>query len=270
MALSHAPSTTKARREAFARILYAIGLGANNMQASEYAGRANNALSVWLNRGRGALANPELSRTGNMEECAEFVTEFERIRAETPTDKVKFAAMLEKKREQRLAALRGAGRAPTYDPRSVLTPDTQTKIIKCLKLGMTRLHSAQAAGIGSTTAIAWFERGSMALRILQNEGKDAVDESEYMYMVFAANVLVAEGEALGDWMQTLDNHARKDWRAHAFKIERRFPSSYGKHVSEQHIKSTSTNVHLVITSDEIAQARQDALAWETETFDEDE
>lgn len=85
----------KLRREAFAQVLHAVALGANNNQAAKYAGRNPTVLSAWLYRGKEALA-PDGANTVCGQDYAEFVTEFECIRARVPKDKIRFAAELVK------------------------------------------------------------------------------------------------------------------------------------------------------------------------------
>jgi hypothetical protein len=102
------------------------------------------------------------------------------------------------------------------------------KIIEAIKAGATHRLAAQASGIDASTFYEWMRLGKTARRGPLKELYDRVTE--------------AEGGAALTWLKTIDEasrgcspecdleheHIKRDWKAAAWKLERRFPADYAR------------------------------------------
>lgn len=79
-----------------------------------------------------------------------------------------------------------------------------------ISLGASFKLAAQSAGITEETLIQWRKR------------KIGLSE----------RLLRAEGEALVKWLAKIEQAANDDWRAAAWKAERRYPQDYGRTIQE--------------------------------------
>jgi transposase len=101
-----------------------------------------------------------------------------------------------------------AGRKSKY------TPQTVAKIVQAIELGATYALAAGYAGITFETLNVWRKTKSGFSEALQE----------------------AEGKAAITWLAKIEREASNgDWRAAAWKLERRYPQDYGKTVQEQHV-----------------------------------
>lgn len=105
---------------------------------------------------------------------------------------------------------------------SKLTPETLEKIIKAIRGGATYELAAAFAGISYETFNEW--------RKTKPQFSEALRE--------------AEGEAALVWLAKIEQAAASgDWRAAAWKLERRYPRDYGRSVQEQqHSGGVSINI----------------------------
>jgi hypothetical protein len=84
-------------------------------------------------------------------------------------------------------------------------------ICQAIELGTTYRLAAQAAGIGETTFKDWRRN----------------------YPEFDEAIMVAEGRAAMRWLARIEQAAADGvWQAAAWKLERRYPHSYGRRVIE--------------------------------------
>lgn len=114
---------------------------------------------------------------------------------------------------------------PQSSKRYKYTPATLKRVWDALSVGATRRLACQYAGIHEGTFANWLE-----------------EESE-----FAELVESAEGQAAIKWLALIDQHAQEDWRAAAWKLERRYPDEYGRKtdaalVVENEITSFTLNI----------------------------
>lgn len=106
-----------------------------------------------------------------------------------------------------------------------LTPEVQARIVDAIGQGATYELAAQYGGVTYQTVLNWLERG-------ERDGKGPFFE-------FLEAVKLAEGKAAVKWLALIDKAARGtedrpgQWQAAAWKMERRYPHSYGKQVQEQ-------------------------------------
>jgi hypothetical protein len=101
---------------------------------------------------------------------------------------------------------------------SKLTDATITKLEQAILLGATYDLAARYAGIGPSTLRAWRAEaeqarpGTLAHTLLQR-------------------LEAAEGKAAIHWLDQIERAALDgNWQAAAWKLERRYPSEYGRHV----------------------------------------
>jgi hypothetical protein len=98
-----------------------------------------------------------------------------------------------------------------------LTPETQETIVQGVRVGLTYEHACLRAGVSYETFHRWMTWGDPGVR-----GRAA-------FRVFRQAIERAKGDALVKWAGLIDKAAADgDWRAAAWKMERRFPESYGR------------------------------------------
>lgn len=95
-----------------------------------------------------------------------------------------------------------------------LTPAIQEKICGALRAGATLETAFAFAGVGSSTARVWLRNGRNNVAPV------------YVQLVEAVDLAVADGK-MRDIVR-IDKGADDDWRAAAWKLERRFPGEYGQ------------------------------------------
>ena len=94
-----------------------------------------------------------------------------------------------------------------------LTPEVQARIVSYLHSGTYLETAAAASGIGERTLFRWLKR--------------AADGDEGIYRDFAASVEAAQSKADVRDVATIAKAALKDWRAAAWRLERRHPKRWG-------------------------------------------
>ena len=83
---------------------------------------------------------------------------------------------------------------------------TAQRIVAALRQGATYRLAALAGGISTDSLARWKKK----------------------HTDFAQRCQQAEADAALRWLDQIDQAAERDWRAAAWKLERRFPSEYGK------------------------------------------
>lgn len=102
---------------------------------------------------------------------------------------------------------------PHVGRKTKLTPETQQLIIQALSVGATHRIACEYAGIHQDTFYLWLQKGA--------EGKPPYSE-------FSEAVTRTQGRAAVGWLAKIEAAGAEDWRALAFKLERRYPDEYGK------------------------------------------
>jgi hypothetical protein len=109
--------------------------------------------------------------------------------------------------------------------------DRARRVIEALGVGATYELASKYAGISPDTLDRWRKA---------NAG-------------FAEEMAEAEGRAATGWLAVIEQAARNgDWRAAAFKLERRYPASYGKTVQEQQLVGKDGGEAVVFVYKELA------------------
>ena len=95
---------------------------------------------------------------------------------------------------------------PSGRPRSVMTPEKEIEILTSVKLGLRPATAARIAGLAASTFQSHMQR---------NEE-------------FRARVEAAEATSDRNALAAIVEKFRKDWKAAAWFLERRFPGEYAK------------------------------------------
>ena len=108
-----------------------------------------------------------------------------------------------------------------------LNTATQKRIVQAIKMGTTYELAAQYAGISYATFNNWMNQGESALSGEFFEFFNAVKE--------------AEGKAAVGWLAKIEKAATAgNWQAAAWKLERRYPATYGRTVQDNRNFDMST------------------------------
>lgn len=99
---------------------------------------------------------------------------------------------------------------------SKLTPETQAHIVQAIEVGATYELAAQYGGVAYNTFNEWMKKGDAA-----KSGR---------YREFYEAVKSAEGKAAIKWLALIDKAATDTWQAAAWKLERRYPNTFGRRV----------------------------------------
>jgi len=108
------------------------------------------------------------------------------------------------------AEWRATGGAPLK-----LTPGRQTGICDAIRSGVRPEVAAVCNGVGARTYYRWMQLGRAA-------------DADAVYAVFVAAVEVALAEWEARDVLLIGEAAQNDWRAAAWRLERRLPKVYGK------------------------------------------
>ena len=132
-----------------------------------------------------------------------------------------------------------------------LTPDTQTRFIAAIKLGLTYELAASYAGTDVRTFYAWMKRGA--------------EEEEGIYSQFYHAVKQSEGHAAASCMARIVKAAEGgQWQSAAWIMERRFGYS-----ARQEVRVGSTNDDLEDAEELIAKVAAVAQELQAGVNDED-
>ena len=102
-----------------------------------------------------------------------------------------------------------------------LTPRVHQQIVSHILTGAYKEHAAAAAGISNATLYEWIRRGNLP---------KAVEP----FKSFAIAVRVAEGEDIVNATKAITEAGGKDWKAVAWKLERKFPKQFGAKLNIEH------------------------------------
>lgn len=91
-----------------------------------------------------------------------------------------------------------------------LTPTTIARIVEAIELGATYELAAASAGVAYETFNEWRKTKPQ----------------------FSEELHAAEGRAAKKWLAKIEAAAEIDWRAMAWKLERRYPKDYGRTIQE--------------------------------------
>lgn len=116
-----------------------------------------------------------------------------------------------------------------------LTPKLQDKLLKMARAGVDKATAADCCEISKVTLYGWINKGANAeQKILDADEKGDkcwLTPQEAAYLEFFNLYRKAEAESeLADWLSIGNSAAAGDWRAAAWRLERKNPKRYGKQV----------------------------------------
>lgn len=102
------------------------------------------------------------------------------------------------------------------------------EIALMVKLGNYIETASAFAGISKVTLYEWMKRGRRELERV-NDGKGRkIRKSEELYVEFLNAIEQAMAEAEVRDVQTIYNATKIDWKASAWRLERKYPDRWGK------------------------------------------
>jgi hypothetical protein len=117
-----------------------------------------------------------------------------------------------------------------------LTPETIKKLCEAIRLGAPYEHACNYAGIGFSTFNRWREKAENS-----KSGK---------FWQFWQDIKKAEGDATKGWLKIIEDAAKEgNWPAAAWKLERRYPTEFGKRI-QQKIESQNIEIDLSDLTDD--------------------
>lgn len=144
---------------------------------------------------------------------------------------------------------------------SKVSPEITKKICEAIRAGNYIETAAAYAGIDKATLYRWMKRGAREIeRVKTSEKKLKIRKIEEPFVDFcnAVEKALAEGEVRD--LVIISNAATTDWRAAAWKLERKFPDKWGRkerlEAKMEHTGKdggpieTETNINLANLSDE--------------------
>ena len=116
----------------------------------------------------------------------------------------------------------GAGR-PTK-----LTAELQTEICDLLRAGNYIETAAAFAGVSKQTLYDWIRRGKRELQRVEASPGSKIRKKEAPFVEFLDAVERAQAMAEAEDIEILRRAARDDWKAAAWRLERKFPDKWGR------------------------------------------
>jgi hypothetical protein len=114
-----------------------------------------------------------------------------------------------------------------------LTKQLQEQIVMTLRMGNYIETAAAFAGLNKVTLYEWLKRGRAEInRVGEGDHGKKVAKHEEIYVDFTNAVGVAMAEAELRDNQIIYNAAKNDWKASAWRLERKYPNKWGR--KEQH------------------------------------
>lgn len=107
-----------------------------------------------------------------------------------------------------------------------LTPETQDRIVKMLLAGNYLETAAAAAGITKSTLYEWLRRGTRVRNGEVPPSKQSAFDKRASVFSDAVEKAAAQAEAL--MVQRITVASEEDWRAAAWRLERRHPDRWGR------------------------------------------
>lgn len=112
---------------------------------------------------------------------------------------------------------------------SKINPKIQAKICDVIRAGNYIETAAAHAGIAKNTLYDWMKRGAREKeRIEKAGGRAKVKKSEAEYVEFSDAVEKALADAEVRDVMIIANAATSDWKAAAWRLERKFPDKWGR------------------------------------------
>lgn len=116
---------------------------------------------------------------------------------------------------------------------TALTPEVHDRIVSAVRMGATYALAAMYGGVTYETLNNWRNRGAAELERIEGGKGRKVRKKEAPFVHFFNAIKEAEGAAAVGWLAKIEKAASDgNWQAAAWKLERRYPSDYGRKVTE--------------------------------------
>jgi transposase len=125
-----------------------------------------------------------------------------------------------------------------------LNAEIQKQIVDLIRAGNYIETASSCVGINKTTLYDWLKRG--AKEKARTDGK--IDKREEIFVQFSNAVEKAIAEAEARDVMVIANASKTDWKASAWRLERKFPNKWGRkdHLSaEIHSEHTERKEHFI-------------------------
>lgn len=109
-----------------------------------------------------------------------------------------------------------------------LSQQLQATIVEQIKAGNYIETAAAYAGINKSTLYDWLKRGGRELQRLAQNPRAKIKKSEAPFVEFSNAVEQAQAFAESRDVVLIANAAKTDWRAAAWRLERKFPKKWGR------------------------------------------
>lgn len=130
--------------------------------------------------------------------------------------------MVRKQKSRARPTATGRGRPSKF------TEERADKIIRAIRAGNYIETAAALAGVHKSTLYEWMKRGAAEADRLEADPKAKPLKSELPYLDFSDAVYIALAEAENNDVQAITAAAAEDWRAAAWRLERKFPDRWGR------------------------------------------
>ena len=107
-----------------------------------------------------------------------------------------------------------------------LTAEVEERLVHAISVGATYKDACTCAGISFQTFLNWKKRAQRAVE--QVGERDGEPETADPFVEFFDHIKKAQGEAAVGWLAMIGKAARRDWKAAAWMLERRYPESYDR------------------------------------------
>jgi transposase len=108
-----------------------------------------------------------------------------------------------------------------------LTPEVEERLVQAISVGATFKDACAHAGISFQTLQNWKKRARRAAE-QAGEPDGEPEEDTDQFVEFFDRIKKAEADAAVGWLTTINKAARRDWKAGAWMLERRYPGSYDR------------------------------------------
>lgn len=109
-----------------------------------------------------------------------------------------------------------------------LTPKLQEEIVQVIRAGNYVETACSFVGINKTTFYDWLKRGAREQARLEKDSSAKIDPQERIYLNFSNAIKKAEAEAEARDVIIIGKAAEHQWQAAAWRLERKFPSKWGR------------------------------------------
>ena len=108
-----------------------------------------------------------------------------------------------------------------------LNDEVQAKIVNSVRQGNYLETASAYAGINKSTLHDWLRRGEREKQRVEKDPRNRVRKAEQPFVTFSDLVEKALAEAEVNDVNVINEATRTDWKASAWRLERKFPERWG-------------------------------------------